>query len=162
MAFTLDQRMDTQAVISGNDAIVYITFPDGRRKILGDLLSMTVTQKYDKAKIPILGLRNKVSKKSLGECTGTMKIHYNTSVFREAALEYQKTGVDSYYNLLVVNEDANGVVGRQVIVLKGVNFDEVPVAMIDAEAEYLTEDLPFTVNDWDIEGSFNDVGMRDA
>lgn len=160
--FTIDQRMDGRAVISGNDAIVFLTFPDGRRKILGNILSMTVTQKYDKAKIPILGLRNKVSRKNLGECTGTMKIHYNTSVFREAALEYQKTGKDTFYNLLVVNEDANGVVGRQAVVLKGVNFDEMPVAMIDAEAEYLTEDLPFTVNSWDLEGSFNDVAMKNA
>lgn len=162
MAFLMSERMEDRAVVSGNDAIAYMIFPDGRRKVLANMLSCDARQTYTKTKYPILGKRTKPAKKGQGEITGTMKLHYNTSVFREAALEYQKTGQDSFYDIQLVNEDPNSGVGRQTVILYGLNFDEMPLALIDAEADYLTEDLPFTANSWDLENIFGDGGLIDA
>lgn len=160
--FTLSQRMNDTAAVSGNEGIVYITYPDGRRKILANCLSFEFSQKFTSTTIPILGLRNKVNKKGLGECSGNIKMHYNCSDFREAVEEYKNTGKDSFYDLLIVNSDPNTPVGTQSVFIRGVNFTEMPIALLDTEADYLTETLPFTANGWDMNGKFNENGLRDA
>ena len=160
--FSLAERMDEQAVVSGNDAIAYLILPDGRRKVWANILNFEASESYSKTKYPILGRRTKPARKGPGEVAGKVKMHYNTSTFREAALEYKKTGKDAFYNVQVVNEDPNSGVGRQTVIFYGLNFDEMPLALIDAESEYLTEELSFTANDWDLENVFGAGGLLDA
>ena len=62
----------------------------------------------------------------------------------------------------MVNEDPNSGVGRQTVIFYGLNFDEMPLALIDAESDYLTEELSFTANGWDLENVFGAGGLLDA
>lgn len=153
--FTLDQRMDYDSSVSGTEGIVFILFPDGRRKILANVIKFEAKLKYTKKQIPILGRKTKANKKGLGEGTGSMTMHFNTSVFREMAKQYNQRSRDGFFDLLVVNDDADSNVGAQKILLKQVNFDEVTLSVLDAEAEYIEETMPFTFNDWDLLEGFN-------
>lgn len=159
--FTLDQRMDEMAAVSGTEGICYAMLPDGRRPILANVLKFEAKVKFQKKAIPILGRKTKANKKGLAEGTGSMTMHYNTSIFREMAQEYKNTGRDGYFDLMIVNDDEGSIVGTQKVVLKRVNFDELTVAMLDAESEYLTEDLAFTFDDWDLREGFNTKGLRE-
>ena len=162
MAFNLAERMERGAVVSGNDAIIYIILPDGRRLVLANVIKFSSEVNYSKTSYPILGLQNKPHKKGTGEISGSMTLHYNCSIFREGMLEYKKTQKDAYYDLQVVNEDPDSGVGRQTVIFYGVNFDSLPLALVDAESEYLTEDLKFTANDWDLENVFSEDGLKQA
>lgn len=162
MAFSLSERMDSTAVVSGNEALIYLILPDGRRKIAGNVIKMDAEAQYSKTEYPVLGYRIKPNKKGPGSIKVKMTLHYNTSVFREAALEFQKTGKDSYYDMQLINEDDNSGLGRQTVLLYGVNWDNMPLFKADAESDYLTEDLTGTANDWDLDNVFTDGGLIDA
>lgn len=154
--------MDDRLIVNGTEARAYLLFPDGRRKAWANLIKFSAQIDYSKTQYPVLGMRTKPSRKGQGTITGSSTQHYNASEFREAALEYQNTGVDSYYDVQIVNEDPNSGIGRQTVVLYGLNFDSVPLALIDAEADYLTEDLSFTANSFDLENVFGTGGLKDA
>lgn len=52
-------------------------------------------------------------------------------------LKYMKDVVDTYFDISITNEDPISSVGPQTIVLKDVNLDECPMAMLDIETEAL-------------------------
>ena len=52
-----------------------------------------------------------------------MTMHFNTSIFREMAQRYNTRSRDGFFDLLIVNDDADSNVGAQKMLLKQVNFD---------------------------------------
>lgn len=158
----MDGVIDTQNLVSGTDARVYATFPDGRRFNMGNFIKFEAKQEYSKTKAPILGNRGGGNRKGTpsNKITGTM--HYNNSIFREYALEFKNDGRDLFFDMTIVNEDPTSTVGRQEIFLNGVNMDSVVVAKFDAEADYLDEDFSATFEDWDMGTKFNNTGVRNA
>jgi hypothetical protein len=107
-----------------------------------------------KKEIRTLGSRATQHKSSGWTGTGTMKIHYITSMYRKMMLEYAKTGRDTYFNITTTNEDPTSSVGKQTLVLYGCNIDESILSAIDLEATSLEEDVPFTFDDFDILDEF--------
>ena len=112
--------------------------------------------------MPILGRRNKTNRRGQGEISIEATAHYNCSTFREIELEHKKNGSNYTFDLQVINNDPSSSVGRQVIVFYDVSWDDIPLAMFDAEADYLTEDLSGTADDWDMENVFNENGLKQA
>ena len=84
-----------------------------------------------------------------------MTIYYTTTRFRQLMLDYIKNGVDTYFDIQVVNEDPSSTIGKQTVTLKGVNLDSVIVAKLDTDSEALEEDIDFTFEDLDVIDSFN-------
>ncbi|AJA42667.1 xkdM-like portal protein (endogenous virus) [Clostridium phage phiCT9441A] len=70
-------------------------------------------------------------------------------------LKYMKDGIDTYFDLAVTNEDPTSNIGKQTIVLKNCNLDEVSMAMFDVDSEVLEEDMSFTFEDVDMLDKFN-------
>ncbi len=69
-------------------------------------------------------------------------------------IKYMKTGVDTYFDVSVTNEDPTSSIGKQTTVLKDCNLDEVSMAMFDVESEVLEEDMGFTFDDVDLLDKF--------
>ncbi len=152
----------TENLVAGTRARVYATFPDGRRFSMGNFIDFEASQDYSKSKAPILGNPGGGNRKGAPSNKVKGKMYYNNSLFRQYALQYQRSGKDLYFDMLIVNEDATSTVGRQEIVLKGVNLDSVVIAKFDATADYLDEDFNGTFEDWDLPQSFNNTGVREA
>ena len=57
---------------------------------------------------------------------------------------FQNTGKDVYFDIQVTNEDPSSSVGRQTIILKDCNIDNLVLARFDADAEYLEDEFDFT------------------
>nr|DAW36889.1 MAG TPA: tail tube protein [Caudoviricetes sp.] len=160
--FTLAQRMDRGAVVSGNEALALAILPSGRRLILANFIKFKASLSHSNSKVPILGRRNKTNRRGQGEISVEATAHYNCSTFREIELEHKKNGSDYTFDLQIINNDPGSSVGRQVVILYGVSWDEIPLAMFDAEADYVTEDLSGTADDWDMENVFNENGLKQA
>ena len=62
-----------------------------------------------------------------------MTAYYVSSMFRKMMLDYIKTGKDTYFELMVTNEDPTSGTGTQTVVLKGVNIDTVVFTKLDVE-----------------------------
>ena len=68
-----------------------------------------------------------------------------------------KIGADTYFELLVTNEDPTSETGKQTVLLKGVNIDSMFITKLDVEKEALDEVLTFTFNDADLLEEFEEL-----
>ena len=70
---------------------------------------------------------------------------------------YKDSGLDTYFDMTIVNEDKGSAAGRQEIVLTGCNIDGGVLAKFDADGEYLDEDMDFTFEDFSIPKKFAEL-----
>ncbi|HBE9724918.1 UNVERIFIED_CONTAM: hypothetical protein C3P01_19070 [Clostridioides difficile] len=145
--------MKSKDAISASLAECYVTI-EGKRYLLMQCIKVEAKFKKNKSKIPILGQTGKGNKTTGWEGTGSATVHYNTSIFRKLMLRYKETGEDIYFDMQITNEDPTSSIGRQTIILKDCNIDEVTLAKFDADSEYLDEDIDFTFDDWDMPEEF--------
>ncbi len=130
---------------------------NGKRHELMQVKNIKAVVKKTKAEIPILGMTGKQYKSGGWQGEGSMQAYYVSSMFREIMLEYMKYGMDTYFELMVTNEDPTGATGRQTVLLKDVNINELVITKLDIEQDCLDEDLTFTFSDVDILDTFTDL-----
>ncbi|RHW56635.1 phage portal protein, partial [Clostridium botulinum] len=70
-------------------------------------------------------------------------------------IKYMKEGIDTYFDMTVVNEDPTSTVGKQTTVLKNCNLDECPMALLDVDSDSLEEEIGFTFDDVDLLDKFS-------
>lgn len=118
------------------------------------LKDLEATLEKNKAEVKALGKRSVQNKATGWSGTGSMTLYYMTSTFRKLAIQYAKTGVDTYFDITVVNNDPGSSVGKQTIVLYNCNVDSVILAKLDVEADTLDESIDFTFDDVDMLDEF--------
>lgn len=150
------QTMEARNAISGSLAECYITI-DGRRLRLATAKNLEAKMEKTKTKVGILGKTGKGNKPTGVEYSGKMTIYYNQSILRQALYKYKETGEDLYYDIQVTNEDPTSSVGRQTIILLGVNNNGGILTKFDVDAETLEEDVDFTFEDWQMPESFKEL-----
>ena len=127
---------------------------DGNVQDLFFIKTLEATFEKTKAEVKTLGKRG-VQNKGVGWAgTGSMTIYYITTLFRTMALKYAKSGIDTYFNITIVNDDPGSSVGKQTVVLYNCNIDSVILAKLDTESDVLDESIDFTFDDFDILDSF--------
>lgn len=127
---------------------------DGERYELMQVKEVTATVKKTKTELSILGLTAKQVKSGGWSGTGKMKAYYVSSLFREMMLKYMKNGEDLFFELLITNKDPDSEAGRQSVLLKGVNLDEMVLAALDVDSSALEEEMTFTFEDAELMESF--------
>ena len=152
--------MNAKDAISGSMGKCFVTI-EGNRYYLMQVISVKAEISKTKTKVPIMGRTGKGNKATGWEGTGSAKMHYNTSLFRELLTRYQNTGEDIYFDIQILNEDPTSTVGRQTVILKGCNIDGGVLAQIDADAEYLEDEFDFTFEGWELPEKFKNLtGMQ--
>lgn len=131
----------------------YITV-NNRRYNFMQAINLEAKIKKTKTEVPILGRSGKGNKSVGWKGTGSATAHYNQSVLRQLLEAYKETGEDTYFEMMIVNEDPTTSVGRQTVILKGCNMDGGVLAKFDADGEYLDESFDFTFEDFEISESF--------
>jgi hypothetical protein len=104
--------------------------------------------------VAILGQVNKGHKPAGATGTWSGTAHFNQSVFRKWAYNYQQTGQLVPFDIQVTNEDPSSVVGRQTIILRGCIFDELTLAMFNSDDDILDEDVSGTFNSFEMPEEF--------
>lgn len=145
--------MKGQDVIKGSMATCWVTI-DGNRYNFAHAISLEATMEKSKTTAPVLGKTGKVNITSTWEGSGSMTMHYNSSVMRELLYKFKETGEETYFEIQVVNEAPGSSVGRQTVILKECTIDGGILAKFDADADYLDEDIDFTFDDFEIPEKF--------
>lgn len=101
-----------------------------------------------------LGHRGTQHKTTGYEITGSMSIYTVTSDFIALMQRYRDTGQDFYFNLKVTNEDKTSSIGRQSVMLIDCNLDSVVLAQLDVDEDFLSQDLDFTAEDFQLLDKF--------
>lgn len=142
-------------VISGQEGRAWATI-NGENHEMFYVRNLRASAEKRKSDIRTLGRRGTQRKASGWSGTGSMSIYYVTSKFRQMMYKYIKEGVDSYFDITVVNEDPNSTIGKQTVTLIGVNLNSVVMAALDTESDELDEDVEFTWEDIDMPDLFTD------
>jgi len=144
--------------ISGQEAVAKMTIknPDGTTTIEDMFFgkNLEATCEIEKTDVRTLGKRGAQHKPNGWTGTGSMTIYYVTSLFRKMALQYIKTGIPVYFDIMVTNHDPASSVGPQTMVLKNCSLDSVTLAKFDVDSEVMDEDVDFTFDDADMLDSF--------
>lgn len=109
--------------------------------------NIEATAEKNKVEFKVLGKRGTQHKANGWNGTGTMTIYYATSMFRKLMLEYIKTGKDVYFDIMITNNDPSSSIGKQTVLLKNCNIDNVILGKLDIESEGLDEEINFTYDD---------------
>ena len=107
--------MNAKDAVYGSLAECFITI-DGNRYNFMSLTEFESMFEVNSKDVPILGKVGKGHKPAGGNGTWKGTAHYNQSIFRKIADQYQKTGVMPYFEIQVTNEDPTSSVGRQTII----------------------------------------------
>ncbi len=148
--------LNAKDTINGTQGTCFAVIDNTRTELM-QVKNITATVEKKKTEIPILGITGKQHKAGGWNGTGKMTAYYVSSMFRKMMLDYIKTGKDTYFELMVTNEDPTSGTGTQTVVLKGVNIDTVVFTKLDVEKEALDEEMEFTFNDVDILDTFNEL-----
>ncbi|MDO4728434.1 MAG: phage tail tube protein [Bacteroidota bacterium] len=155
-----ETTMRGRDAISGSMGKCYIT-EGNNRFLLMQVLSVKAKVEKTKTEVSIMGKTGKGNKSTGWKGTGTAKLHYNTSKFREYMKKYMETGEDIYFDMQIVNEDPTSAAGRQSIILINCNVNSIDFGNIDADAEILDEEFDFTFEDVKMPETFKELsGMR--
>ncbi|WP_063564823.1 phage tail tube protein [Paenibacillus sp. O199] len=146
--------LKAQDTISGQEGRAYATI-DGQSEEMFYVKSLEASIEKQKAEVKTLGRRGVQHKATGWSGSGSMTIFYTTSRYRELMMKYIKDGVDTYFDIQIVNDDPTSSIGQQTVVLKGVNLDSVVMAKVDTESDALDEEISFTFDDVDLPDIFS-------
>lgn len=98
----------------------------------------------NKTEVPVMGRRMNGHKTIGANGTGTLVVYKMTSRFVKMAADYVNKGLDPYFTFQEVLDDKASGRGTERVTIFDVNFDDIPVANLNAEGAVLEEELPFT------------------
>ncbi|MFS1514557.1 phage tail tube protein [Chengkuizengella sp. SCS-71B] len=145
--------LNSNDAISGQEGRAYATI-NGQNEEMFYVKSLEATAEKNKAEIKTLGRRGTQHKATGWSGAGSMTIFYVTTLFRQLMYKYIKEGKDTYFDIVVINQDPSSSIGKQTVTLKGVNLDSVVMASLDTDSEFLEEEVSFTFEDVEIDDSF--------
>ena len=154
-------NIDEQVIGSMAEAYVVIRRSDGQggtveeRYQLFNLLNFESSIKVTTKKKGLLGRTGKVTYPTGWEGTWKATLSYNFPVFRQLLAEFKDSGKFPGFDIITVNENTTGTVGRQSVIHKGCYIDSAILSKIDVDTEdELREDISGTFNDFEIPEGF--------
>lgn len=134
-----------EQVISGKWGKCFTVINGVREELL---TVKNVELKYEKSKgeVPQLNQTLTQHKANGVTVTGSATIYYQTARFRKMVLDYIATGIDTYFDMEITNDDKTSTSGQQIAIATGCNIDSGILASLDIESELLEEEIEFTVN----------------
>lgn len=149
--------MESKDAISGKEGRAYAKI-NGNNELLFMAKTIEATVEKAKSEIKTIG-RRMTGHKSMGMSgSGTMTIYYVTPLFRSMLKSYKETGVDTYFDIVIENDDPTSAAGKQTVLLLGCNTDSVLLAKLDGDSDdALDEEVAFTFEDFDFLNEFKKI-----
>jgi hypothetical protein len=149
----MSDYMNVDDAIRGSKASCFTTI-EGNRYNLMNLIDFEAKLDHDIKEVTILGKPMKSHKPSLSTGTFSGKMYYNTSLLRELAIKYVKTGKFPRMEIQITNDDDSASIGRQSTVIKECLMDSNVVAKLAANGDLLEEDISGTFDDIELPEKF--------
>lgn len=140
--------------VNGREGTVYATI-NGKVYNLLEIKTLEAKVEKQKSDIPVLGFRGIQTKAKGYKGSGSIEAYYVSSLPRQTLIDYMNTGVDTYFTIVVTNEDKTTSLGAQRIQLNNVNIDSAVIAKVDVDADNLTESYDFTFDSAEILQAFD-------
>ena len=148
--------LQAQDAVNGREGIA-IAEIDGQVVELMELSNITVTIEKNKTEFKAMGTRNTQNKATGWTGTGSMTVRFISSRWAEMIQKFVKEGIDTYFTIVVTNNDPSSAAGKQEIQILGCNLDSIDIAKLDIDSEILEQDFDFTFNDFNILTSYKQI-----
>ena len=140
--------------LNGKTGKAFLTV-NGRNNELFSIKKFQSDGEFQESDFKVVGT-TLVQKKTTGvTLTGTMTIYYGTPLFLDMLQTYLKTGTLPYFTIQITNDDPSATVGTQTVALYNCKLSKVPVAMLDADAEWLEEEVTFSYTNLEVLNAFH-------
>ena len=150
MAFLLERD-----ALNGKSGSAFMTM-NGQNIEMFNLKKFQSDAEFQESDFKVVGT-TLVQKKTTGvTLTGSMTIYYGSPHFLRLLQEYLKTGKLPYFTIQLTNDDPSTSVGSQTVVLYNVKLQKLPVAMLDADADWLEEEVSFSFTNIEVLNWFKD------
>ena len=130
---------------------------DGNVVELAEIKNITANIAKVKSEYRVLGDPATRNKSAGWVGTGSATYHYVTSRYTKMLIDYAKTGVDTYFSMVITNDDPGSSAGRQSIKLGQVNIDGGDIAHLDVDADNLEGSFDYTFSEVDNLELFNEL-----
>lgn len=142
-ASVIGQFLNGRDTISTKDAKLFVEM---NGKVWPMIEATQVVAKLEKNKedVQTLGSRWKHKKTTSVEGTGTLGGYVISSNWLKYALPYIKGEKDLYFTITMTIEDPTSRAGKQTVLLKDVNLDDIPVADFEADDGVMEWESDFT------------------
>lgn len=150
MSFLLERD-----ALNGKSGNAFITI-NGQNHEIFSMKKFNSDAEFQESDFKVVGT-TLVQKKTTGvTLTGSMTIYYGTPYFLQLLQAYLKTGKLPYFTLQITNDDPSTSVGKQIVALYNCKLSKVPVAMLDADADWLEEEVTFSYTGIEVLNAFHD------
>lgn len=141
--------------LNGKLGQAFVTI-DGQSQELFRAKKINVATNIQSTDVPVVGT-TRIQEKATGvKQTGTMTIYYGTPLLTQMAITYAQTGVVTYFDLQVTNNDPTATVGTQTIVYYGCKLSgELLTSIIDVDVDMLEQECTFSYTTQAVLSSFN-------
>lgn len=146
--------LQAEDAVNGREGVATVEL-NGEIVELMELANITVSIEKSKTEFKAMGTRNTQNKTTGWKGTGTANVRYISSRWAKLMQDYVKTGKDTYFTIVVTNEDPGSATGKQTIQVLGCNLDSLDIAKLDIDTDILDQDINFTFNDFNILNEFN-------
>jgi hypothetical protein len=160
LQFHSDTTMNAKDAVSAKLGSCYVTIGDNRY-LLMQLKNIEIKYEKTKSEVAILGRTTSGNKTNGGKITGSATIYHNTDIFTDMIYKYQETGEDLYFDMVLTNDDPTSAAGSRSVTVNGCNIDGTVIASMDADGDWLEQDIDFTAERFDIAKAFTIIsGMQ--
>lgn len=146
--------LQAEDAVSGREGVATAVI-NNRVVELMELANININFEKTKTEFKAMGTRNTQNKTTGWNGKGSANVRYISSRWAKMAQEYVKTGKDTYFTIVVKNEDPGSRTGKQVIQVIGCNIDSLDIAKLDVDTEILDQDIDFTFNDFNVLEEFD-------
>lgn len=150
MAFLLERD-----ALNGKSGSAFMTI-NGQNIEMFNMKKFQSDAEFQESDFKVVGT-TLVQKKTTGvTLTGSMTIYYGSPHFLRLLQEYLKTGKLPYFTLQITNDDPSTSVGTQTVVLYNVKLQKLPVALLDADSDWLEAEVSFSYTNIEVLNWFKD------
>jgi hypothetical protein len=150
------RTLEANDIVAGAEGTVTAII-DNRVRELAEVVNITATVDLNKSDLKVLGKRMTQHKVTGASGSGTMNMHYVSSLFGKQIVEYLKTGKVTVFDINIKNQDPASDTGKQVTKLSGCIIDGADLAKLDLDADTLDQEVNFTFTDADYLSEFNEL-----
>lgn len=150
MAFLLEKD-----ALNGKQGKAIATINGQNQELFGAKKVQTDAE-FQESDFKVIGTTLVQNKTTGVKMTGTMTIYYGTPIFIKMVQDYKKTGKMTFFNLQIENDDPSTSVGKQTVVYYNCKLNKVPMSMLDADADFLEEEVGFSFTDIEVLDWFHD------
>lgn len=150
MAFLLERD-----ALNGKSGSAFMTI-NGQNREIFQMKKFQSDAEFQESDFKVVGT-TLVQKKTTGvSLTGSMTIYYGSPYFLQMLQTYLKTGKLPYFTLQITNDDPGTSVGKQTVALYNCKLSKVPVALLDADTDWLEEEVTFSYTGVEVLNYFHD------